>query len=167
MPLSRRLVGIYSSSYRQSVANAELGPRNRAPLGAKTTNARALQTPAPLNAEPSPDKASIKTVSPRLRRAKVKIHQAQSVGFEDVEERDIEYMPPRAKRKDKRPHLPRDNILMTLQPFQTTLPTTSSVPPNHSPNSLPQTSPAAGRPSTLSTIMASHLQTYAKQNTKL
>lgn len=66
------------------------GPRTRAPLGAKTTNARALAQPPPqelLSAKPS---------SPRLRRAKIKIHEAPAV--EDAahpEEREIEYMPPR------------------------------------------------------------------------
>ncbi|KAF2435045.1 hypothetical protein EJ08DRAFT_675472 [Tothia fuscella] len=77
------------------------GPRNRAPLGAKTTNARALQTPGLGGAEVSPEKSGgLKTVSPRLRRAKVKVHQAEVVavtGEVEEREREIEYMPPRAK----------------------------------------------------------------------
>ncbi|KAK5133662.1 hypothetical protein LTR08_007516 [Meristemomyces frigidus] len=81
------------------------GPRTaRAPLGNKTTNAKALafQTPgaaAPLSAKPS---------SPRLRRAKVKIHQAESDPLADdaAGEREIEYMPPRGVPL---PDLPEDD----------------------------------------------------------
>ncbi|KAK3677514.1 hypothetical protein LTR78_002364 [Recurvomyces mirabilis] len=70
------------------------GPRTRAPLGAKTTNAKAnlLQTPA----LPSATKGSAtKPASPRLRRAKVKIHTATSDPLDDDGVPDIEYMPPR------------------------------------------------------------------------
>jgi hypothetical protein len=76
------------------------GPRTRAPLGAKTTNARgnAFQTPAPQSVQHSPEKSQLKTVSPRLRRAKVKIHQAEEIKNEEVEEREIEYMPPKPIR---------------------------------------------------------------------
>ncbi|KAF2480766.1 hypothetical protein BDY17DRAFT_234140, partial [Neohortaea acidophila] len=54
------------------------GPRNRAPLGNKTTNAKgnALQTPAP----PVQDKASARATSPRVRRGKIKIHDAGTIG---------------------------------------------------------------------------------------
>ncbi|OCK84133.1 hypothetical protein K432DRAFT_260225, partial [Lepidopterella palustris CBS 459.81] len=70
------------------------GPRIRAPLGMKTTNAKAkaFQTPAPLSASTKTQKKT----SPRLRRPKVKVHQAEPVkddAFE--EEREVEYMPPR------------------------------------------------------------------------
>lgn len=67
----------------------------------KTTNAKAnFQTPAPLTAKNSPEKSQQKTVSPRLRRAKVKVHQGEIAKDEgEAEEREIEYMPPRAKRK--------------------------------------------------------------------
>ncbi|KAF2109046.1 hypothetical protein BDV96DRAFT_503473 [Lophiotrema nucula] len=68
------------------------GPRARAPLGMKTTNAKgqAFQTPAPLSAS-----AKTQKVSPRLRRPKVKVHQpeAQTEVADDVPE--IEYMPPK------------------------------------------------------------------------
>lgn len=73
------------------------GPRNRAPLGNKTTNIKAtsLLTPAiqthekPLSAKPT---------SPRLRRAKVKIHQAEADPLDDEgSEHEIEYMPPRGE----------------------------------------------------------------------
>ncbi|KAK3114717.1 hypothetical protein LTR53_006671 [Teratosphaeriaceae sp. CCFEE 6253] len=68
------------------------GPRTRAPLGNKTTNAKAnVQTPA--TAKPS----ATKPTSPRLRRGKVKIHIAESDPLDNAEpeEREIEYMPPR------------------------------------------------------------------------
>ncbi|MBE7181569.1 MAG: hypothetical protein INR71_10250 [Terriglobus roseus] len=71
------------------------GPRSRAPLGMKTTNAkaRAFQTPAP----PSAGKSALKTVSPRLRRPKVKVHQPEPIAQEedDESEPDIEYAPPK------------------------------------------------------------------------
>ena len=75
----------------------DTGPRNRAPLGIKTTNAKALQTPA---APATQDKvSSSKPTSPRLRRSKIKIHEAISTEAENVlldpEDREIEYMPPR------------------------------------------------------------------------
>lgn len=71
------------------------GPRNRAPLGMKTTNAKA-KTPAPLTIKASAQK----TLSPRLRRQKVKIHQAEPVQqAQDDGVPDIEYMPPRSIRK--------------------------------------------------------------------
>lgn len=73
------------------------GPRNRAPLGMKTTNAKAgfLKTP---NAQPE-GKSAQKTVSPRLRRAKVKIHQADTVQSQVQHvDPEIEYMAPRSVR---------------------------------------------------------------------
>lgn len=66
----------------------------------KTTNAKAtFRTPAPLTAQNSPEKSQQKTVSPRLRRAKVKVHQGEVATNGAAEEREIEYMPPRAKRR--------------------------------------------------------------------
>ncbi|KAI7280554.1 hypothetical protein KC345_g4682 [Hortaea werneckii] len=71
------------------------GPRSRAPLGAKTTNAKALQTPAP---GANQEKPSAKPTSPRLRRGKVKIHTAESDPLESQDGvPDIEYMPPRGE----------------------------------------------------------------------
>ncbi|KAI6869084.1 hypothetical protein KC323_g2869 [Hortaea werneckii] len=71
------------------------GPRNRAPLGAKTTNAKALQTPAP---GPNQEKPSAKPTSPRLRRGKVKIHTAEADPLESQDGvPDVEYMPPRGE----------------------------------------------------------------------
>ncbi|KAJ9663429.1 hypothetical protein H2201_005637 [Coniosporium apollinis] len=84
------------------------GPRTRAPLGAKTTNAKtkAFQTPAP----PSIDNTSAKTQpqsrSPRLRRAKVKVLATDDAEpAPEPEEREIEYMPPRG---EPLPDLPDD-----------------------------------------------------------
>ena len=74
------------------------GPRTRAPLGMKTTNvkATAFQTPAP-KTHGKEAKSTQKPVSPRLRRAKVKIHQAEAVAAEPEDDvPEIEYMPPRS-----------------------------------------------------------------------
>ncbi|KAI9833450.1 MAG: hypothetical protein M1819_003608 [Sarea resinae] len=80
-----------------------LGTRNRAPLGAKTTNVKAkvFQTPAP-PADNGPEKSAQRSTA---RRTKSKIshtdlNQLDSLGDKDeLEERDIEYMPPRPKGK--------------------------------------------------------------------
>ncbi|EMC91286.1 hypothetical protein BAUCODRAFT_127197 [Baudoinia panamericana UAMH 10762] len=73
------------------------GPGNRAPLGAKTTNAKATAFCTPLAPHSAHEKpSSVQATSPRLHRAKVKIHTAQEDALEeDAEEREIEYMPPR------------------------------------------------------------------------
>ncbi|KAK3646705.1 hypothetical protein LTR56_008469 [Elasticomyces elasticus] len=80
----------------QSAFVTPAGPRTRAPLGNKTTNAKALlQTPAGTTTKLS---ATNKPTSPRLRRGKVKIHTAESDPLDNAvveEEREIEYMPPR------------------------------------------------------------------------
>ncbi|KAI9693946.1 MAG: hypothetical protein M1822_003217 [Bathelium mastoideum] len=76
------------------------GPRNRAPLGMKTTNAKAkaFQTPAPLSIGQSKEQSAAKSLSPRMRRAKVKVHQAETSKVEaEDEELGIEYMPPQPK----------------------------------------------------------------------
>ena len=70
------------------------GAKTRAPLGNKTTNAKAahFQTPAPATQE----KPSAHHTSPRLRRAKIKVHEAEpETAGNGAEEREIEYMPPR------------------------------------------------------------------------
>ncbi|KAK0275698.1 hypothetical protein LTR35_010968 [Friedmanniomyces endolithicus] len=77
----------------QSAFVTPAGPRTRAPLGNKTTNAKAtlLQTPAGTTTKPSSQ-----PTSPRFRRGKVKIHTAESDPLENAnEEREIEYMAPR------------------------------------------------------------------------
>ncbi|KAL9096191.1 MAG: hypothetical protein Q9165_001714 [Trypethelium subeluteriae] len=76
------------------------GPRIRAPLGMKTTNAKAkaFQTPAPLSIDPAKEKSIPKSLSPRMRRAKVKVHHQGSNKVEaENEEPEIEYMPPQPK----------------------------------------------------------------------
>ena len=78
-------------------------PRTRAPLGMKTTNAKAkaFQTPAPPPADNDLGKTNQKTLS--ARKAKPRVSHAEMTKLEilgdvDVlEEREIEYMPPRAK----------------------------------------------------------------------
>ncbi|KAK6439864.1 hypothetical protein LTR95_003918 [Oleoguttula sp. CCFEE 5521] len=73
------------------------GPRTRAPLGNKTTNikATAFRTPGPAPA-PAPT-PSLHPTSSRLRRGRVKVLQAEpTTTIDDVEDREIEYMPPRA-----------------------------------------------------------------------
>ncbi|KAI9697595.1 MAG: hypothetical protein M1836_004545 [Candelina mexicana] len=79
-----------------------LGPRTRAPLGLKTTNAKAkaFQTPAPQEADNGLEK--IKQGSAIARRPKQRISHAETTKLEvlgdkeDAEEREIEYMPPRS-----------------------------------------------------------------------
>ncbi|KAL6709678.1 hypothetical protein ACN47E_001106 [Coniothyrium glycines] len=83
------------------------GPRMRAPLGMKTTNAKskAFQTPAPLSASGKTQKAS-----PRLRRPKVKVHQPDVEAETQDDVPEIEYMPPKEVPllDDMDDYLPRD-----------------------------------------------------------
>lgn len=83
------------------------GPRTRAPLGMKTTNAKAtaFQTPAPPTNGKNSVKGTQKPASPRLRRAKVKIHQAEAIAIDSLEEPEIEYMPPRSTRESNSKHI--------------------------------------------------------------
>lgn len=79
------------------------GPRTRAPLGQKTTNAKAkgLQTPgAPLDNDLG--KSKQKSASATARKPKPRVSTAERVKVDvladvDLEEREIEYMPPRVK----------------------------------------------------------------------
>jgi hypothetical protein len=86
-----------------SLLTVWLGPRNRAPLGMKTTNVKtkAFLTPAPPMAAPQSANTQLKSKSPRLRRAKVKVHQEseEEAKIDNEEEPEIEYMPPRGQRK--------------------------------------------------------------------
>ncbi|KXT13133.1 hypothetical protein AC579_5622 [Pseudocercospora musae] len=75
-------------------------PKTRAPLGNKTTNAKALKTPLlDVPNKDGNDSASNKPTSPRLRRSKIKVHEtiesAEDVLAKDPEEREVEYMAPR------------------------------------------------------------------------
>lgn len=98
-------------------------PRTRAPLGNKTTNAKAFQTPAPLLVPDKPKDSdrpsSTKPTSPRLRRSKIKVHEATAddVLANDPEEREIEYMAPRGvpKQEDYEDIWPRDRDYSMLQ----------------------------------------------------
>jgi len=73
----------------------------------KTTNAKAaaFQTPAPLSASVKTQKAS-----PRLRRAKVKVHQPEALPIDKYDVPEIEYMPPKEVPllDDMDDYLPRD-----------------------------------------------------------
>ncbi|CAN9380450.1 unnamed protein product [Alternaria alternata] len=83
------------------------GPRTRAPLGMKTTNAksRAFATPAPLSSAGKTQK-----LSPRMRRPKVKIHQPEVAQEDEDDVPEIEYMPPKEipLQDDMDEFLPRD-----------------------------------------------------------
>ncbi|KAH9860530.1 hypothetical protein J1614_011861 [Plenodomus biglobosus] len=83
------------------------GPRTRAPLGLKTTNAksRAFQTPAPLSSAGKTQK-----VSPRLRRPKVKVHQPEAEHESEDDVPEVEYMPPKEipLEDDMGDYLPKD-----------------------------------------------------------
>ncbi|KAI8935938.1 hypothetical protein NX059_007445 [Plenodomus lindquistii] len=83
------------------------GPRTRAPLGMKTTNAksRAFQTPAPLSSAGKTQK-----VSPRLRRPKVKVHQPELEHESEDDVPEVEYMPPKEipLEDDMGDYLPKD-----------------------------------------------------------
>ncbi|KAL8944493.1 MAG: hypothetical protein Q9216_000403 [Gyalolechia sp. 2 TL-2023] len=81
-----------------------MGPRTRAPLGAKTTNAKAkaFQTPAAAQMGDQLGKTNQKTVS--TRKPKPQAMYPETTKLQDVladkealDEREIEYMPPRPK----------------------------------------------------------------------
>ncbi|MCJ1251065.1 hypothetical protein MMC30_008296 [Trapelia coarctata] len=86
-----------------------MGPRTRAPLGAKTTNAKAkaFQTPLPALLSNDMDKQTQKSAT--TRKAKPRVSHAEMTKLEilgdneilgskdDLEERKIEYMPPPVK----------------------------------------------------------------------
>ncbi|QIX01280.1 hypothetical protein AMS68_006797 [Peltaster fructicola] len=81
--------------------------RTRAPLGAKTANAKgnAIQTPARALTQ---QKVLIKATSPRLRRAKFQVHEAKDdVPEPKSEEREIEIMHP---REIPLPDVPDDDV---------------------------------------------------------
>lgn len=81
-----------------------MGPRTRAPLGAKTTNAKAkaFQTPALAPIGNDLGKPNQRTVS--ARKPKLQVTRPETTKIEDIladkealDEREIEYMPPRPK----------------------------------------------------------------------
>ena len=82
-----------------------LGPRTRAPLGAKTTNAKAkaYHIPPPPSAEDVPEKSPQKSAS--ARKSKPRVSHAEMTkldihgDLDELREREIEYMPPPPKRE--------------------------------------------------------------------
>ncbi|KAI9744303.1 MAG: hypothetical protein M1818_002455 [Claussenomyces sp. TS43310] len=84
-----------------------MGPRVRAPLGMKTTNAKtkAFQTPAPPTVHNNIDKTQAKQTS--ARRPKPKVSHAETIKLDNwgddrdpLEEREVEYAPPPTKYPD-------------------------------------------------------------------
>ncbi len=78
-----------------------LAQKNRAPLGMKTTNAKAkgIQTPAPPK-DGGFGERNQKSVSARKPKPKVshaEMTRIDVLGDTELEERDIEYMPPKAQ----------------------------------------------------------------------
>jgi hypothetical protein len=78
-----------------------LGPRTRAPLGAKTTNAkgRALQTPAPALQTIKPDKTQRPSTTRKSVKSKITVAPSEPVRssllvLEEDDVPDIEYAPP-------------------------------------------------------------------------
>ncbi|KAI4103316.1 MAG: hypothetical protein L6R37_003877 [Teloschistes peruensis] len=99
-----------------------MGPRNRAPLGMKTTNAKtkAFQTPAPASIDGDQGKINQKSAS--TRKPKPKISHPETTKLEDIladkdalDQREIEYMPP--KTKDL-PDYPDDHYALDLSGIQ-------------------------------------------------
>ena len=78
-----------------------VAPKNRAPLGMKTTNAKTkmFQTPAPIK-EDGLGKKDAKSISARKAKPRVmpaEMTKMEVLGDHELEERDIEYMPPKVK----------------------------------------------------------------------
>ena len=78
-----------------------LAPRDRAPLGAKTTNAKAFQTPAPLTVKPGRTVHKPSTGGRRSNRSKITVARSEPVEAdvlanqpEEQEEPDFGYAPP-------------------------------------------------------------------------
>lgn len=83
------------------------GPKNRAPLGAKTTNAKtkAFQIPPPPSAADAPSRSQEESASASARKSRPRVSHAEMTKLDPIEdwdkirEMDIEYMPPPAKSK--------------------------------------------------------------------
>ncbi|KAJ9602415.1 hypothetical protein H2200_012957 [Cladophialophora chaetospira] len=78
-----------------------LAPRNRAPLGAKTTNPKGFQTPAPVIAKPGRTVQKPSTGARRSKRSKITVAQSEPVDADvltrpsaEEEEPDFGYAPP-------------------------------------------------------------------------
>ncbi|MCJ1286629.1 hypothetical protein MMC26_005975 [Xylographa opegraphella] len=102
-----------------------MGPRNRAPLGMKTTNAKAkaFQTPAPTAFDLELNKQAQKTASARKSRPKASLAEPIKLDIladkseldAEPEEREIEYIPSHAKPL---PDVPDDFADMDLSIFK-------------------------------------------------
>ncbi|KAG2412588.1 hypothetical protein HFD88_010145 [Aspergillus terreus] len=93
-------------------------PRHRAPLGMKTTNAKAkgLQTPAPLGGTVKPEKSGKRASTQRVKKFTPLVEQSKpEVQTKDVEDDvpDIEYMPPKPQEL---PDIPDDITYDTTFP---------------------------------------------------
>ena len=81
------------------------GPRDRAPLGLKTTNAKtkAFHIPPPTSVEDVPIKSQQKSASASARKGRPRVSHAEMTkldihgDLDKLKEMDIEYMPPPAK----------------------------------------------------------------------
>ncbi|MCJ1414697.1 hypothetical protein MMC32_001024 [Xylographa parallela] len=103
LPLANKPLGLTG----KNAFTTPMGPRNRAPLGMKTTNAKAkaFQTPAPTALDLELNKQVQKSASGRKSRPKALLAEpvkldvlADNAETEvELEEREIEYMPPPAK----------------------------------------------------------------------
>lgn len=104
MLFRRRWVSLSNNELCRRAPDTFVAPRERAPLGAKTTNVRAtaFQTPAPNVKDGKGQKAQQRSTSGR--KPKLKIHQtvqptvepaAKQVEYDEVP--DVEYCPPPAK----------------------------------------------------------------------
>jgi len=133
------------------------GPRNRAPLGQKTTNAKAkaFQTPGDNALGKSivqgKDKTQLQSAS---RRPKTKLSQSEALkkdvlaNMDDAEVPDIEYMPP--KPVGTFPHPQHPHILETAQklttqrPYRTPRFPRRRLPPRHQPRPPTRREPNKG-----------------------
>lgn len=84
---------------------ATVGPRNRAPLGMKTTNAKAkgFQTPAPAGDRLKPEKTNRKSsTAQKVKKAAPVVQLAQPEALSKLDEDDVpdvEYAPPKPAGK--------------------------------------------------------------------
>lgn len=109
-PLGRTGIG-GRGEHEHRLTGTYVGQRARAPLGAKTTNAKAkaFQTPAPPPADNDMGKNNQKSAS--ARKAKPRVSHAEMTKLEvsgdkdELEEREIEYMPPRGQGNIMHPKL--------------------------------------------------------------
>lgn len=82
---------------------AFIGPRNRAPLGLKTTNAKTKAFHIPPPPEDVPDKSQQKSASASARKGRPRVSHAEMTkldihhDLDQLKEMEPEYMPPPAK----------------------------------------------------------------------